>query len=192
MGYYTLSTAAYPIPENTDVIILDAHDPLTFTDFYSASGYTRLQKLFLSRRWKITESLDGFMAFRSVPGEPGLPNPPCFPVETAPNPVPAPANWPADICLAGFETGTPDEQGRLPVRLFWRKVTAGTNDYGCVLSLFADNQLVCRTTLYPGSRIWPPQSWPAGSLMRDEHYVVLSQNPSGRFVRPSISLFPIP
>lgn len=175
-GCYTLSTAAYPIPQRVDYVILDASDPKTFsmTGFYTSDGYTRLQELLDGGKWEIAENLNSFLVLKNVPNGSndftGL-------IEIADPRKNAPAGLQsmtnAEICPVGYDLKREDSGNAAKLILFWQRTGTNGIDYDLDVEIKSGSSILFRGRVAPGHRIWPPQSWPVGKIILDKHRILL-------------------
>jgi len=180
-GRYTLSTVPYPVPGDADVVLINTDDYLTFHTraFYGPDHYLRLQKLLQGTGWKIAAWLDPFLAFERTPGM----------AEAAPCLVSLAEQPPAfrgritqkedvPVVLRGFSLGAPDSGNIAEMVLFWEKKADDAPEFTALCVLSGKHGTVYSGHLAPGSRIWPPQSWPCGRIVADRHRIRLKIVPA--------------
>ncbi len=170
-GRYTLSSVPYPTPPDLDLIILDTHDPLTFTitGFHEPKGHLNLQKLLAAGAWEVAEELDGFIALRKATNSPA---PPLHWVRFI-DPIPAlqPSNTVTTaIQLAGYRLSPPDAENNRILSLYWIKHRESAADYDVVVQL-QDGTNSFTKSLSPGHRVWPSQSWPTNQWTVSSHRI---------------------
>ncbi|MBN1557529.1 MAG: DUF2079 domain-containing protein [Lentisphaerae bacterium] len=179
-GRYTLSDKPYPLPAGLDWIVLNTMDRMTFQarPCYAPDRYRRLQDLLAQGPRYVAANAEGLLALSADPtaGPPaGSLLAPARPDLIPPGPVRQLRG--ADIRLRGFRLDEPGAYSVRPLVLFWEKHRDTGGDYDALLTLRAGDTLLYNGELAPGSRIFPPQSWPAGVVLADRHGVVLLQEP---------------
>ncbi|MBM4144005.1 MAG: DUF2079 domain-containing protein, partial [Lentisphaerae bacterium] len=177
-GRHTLSDVPYPAPD-ADVLIMDTHDPLTFSagGFYAPDNYRNLRALLARPGWKPVRHVEGLLVFRRG----GAGGAEVRLVEIAGGQCGGDVAQDAaePLRLTGFELGPPDKEGVADLTLCWRwSPGARPRDCGAELQINAGNHALYRGVVYPGSRIRPPQSWPEGVSVRDAHRVRVSPAPA--------------
>lgn len=176
-GFHTLSDVPYQMPD-VDYIIMDTNDPLTFSTkgFYSPENYRRLRTVLDDSGWEVIEHVDSLLVFRRAHNRPA--EKPLNLVEYVKEPVKMNRNVEqitnGAIRLTGFDLGRADENHVVPLTLFWQKCRESDEDYDTLLTV-SDGEVFYRGKLSPGSRIYPPQSWPTDSLIADRHRVHLER-----------------
>jgi hypothetical protein len=191
-GRYTLSAKRYPTPA-IDVLVMDVLDPLTFapSGFYNPGSHTNLQALLHDPGWRLRYQADSVLVLDRGSGGPPVPWVRPLGEEPLMN-IHVEQSGPAHIQLRGFSLGERSGGGLLPLTLYWMKTAEETDDCILRLSLETHGERICRKTLCPGSRVWPPQSWPTGILMEDRQCLhVPDQDLNGENVRVSVELVPI-
>jgi hypothetical protein len=188
-----MSTTPYPLPREIDYIVLDVFDPLTFLShgFYRPQGYKNLQALMGQATWNVVEHLDGFVVLRRSSGD-TLPASPLVEIKDPDSIVSGlhPAEMEGgegDVQLVGVCMGQTDADSSLPITLCWTKPVETGNDYDMLMEV-RDGSYVGWKRISPGSRIWPPQSWPAGRLVLDHHRIRLD-NHTGPLHQPQIKVY---
>lgn len=171
-GRHTLSDKRYEMPAGLDVLILNTMDVMTFQSrpFYGPSHYQRLQALLKGHAWKVDTNVDNLRVLRLAdsPG-PGLVQ---F-LDALPRhdglSRRVQHHRGGDIRLQAFLAGPQDTGGVSPLTLFWKKTRDTNGDYDALVTLTSGDQVVYQHEFAPGSRIYPPQSWPRGALVADRH-----------------------
>ena len=64
MGFYTLSSKRYSLPDDVKYAVIDFNDGLTFRGFYQPEGYKNLQEIFLKDQWKIIGMVDSLVMLK--------------------------------------------------------------------------------------------------------------------------------
>jgi uncharacterized membrane protein len=173
-GRYTFSDVPYPKPR-VDFIILDTGDYLTFSGFYNADSYKRIRRMLEDGNWRVFYHSGSLLALqRAGSTDPQLPL-----AFAAPVPVEMNKNvtlWPANtgIRLLGFVGQSAPGGQSLGLTLYWRTAVGAPEDYDVSLVVKDSDKVIYTGILSPGSRIWPPQSWPAGQTMADRHRIGIS------------------
>ena len=211
-GKHTLSDVPFPSPDNVDYLVIDTNDRVTFLGeaFYTVNGYRNIQGILGDARWETVTQLDSFLVLRRAADQTG---PPPGPVRTVTEDVALNTNFTATageaIELTGFAAGEPDADNNLPLTLYWRKPEASDRDYHMYVTVSrrprsgGDAQPYQRTgragppgrppalfsgMLSPGSRIWPPQSWEAGTTTADRHRIHLKHSISPDAIHVAVKL----
>jgi hypothetical protein len=180
MGHYTLSNLPYPTPVHLDYIFMNTNDRLTFSmqGAYTPWYYRNLQALLNSGCWEILDHTENLLEFRKAtsrcsretrlvePAGNGLDM--CTEIDQVPG---------AAIRLMGFGLGSPDGDGIADLVLFWKKGLAASPEYDMILAISRGGRTLYRGILSPGSRIWPPQSWPSDVLLADHHRIRIAAEP---------------
>ena len=182
-GKYTLSDVRYPVPRDIDFLVMDVHDRIIFTSrtFAEPNGYRNLQQILGNdEQWRVSAQLDGFLVLERTAfprkGPPDLltrADPDSF---MSTNVVLLTEDI-TNICLRGFALEQPDKENNAPLTLFWEKKKNRAEDYDAFITIHG-NRLLYADRIAPGSRIWPPQSWPVETLMADKHRIHLLTRPS--------------
>jgi uncharacterized membrane protein len=184
-GRYTLSDKLYPIPARLDWMVLNTMDRLTFQarPFYGPHSSLRLRRAWGHVAWDIVLLVDGAVVLRRTPhrapaafGLPGL-------LETALPPPTACTNIvqyrAADIRLVAYTLDPPrahTADGHL-LTLYWEKERDSGGDYEALTTLVDADGVLRQIELAPGSRLCPPQSWPAGARVADVHGIRMARAP---------------
>ena len=173
-GHYTLSPKPYPIPTDLDIIAIDTNDRMTFSPnaFYTPTVYRRMQKLLKNGTWKISSMQESFLALEKSPTpDPLLPL--ARPVAT----IPATAftnitqSGQADFTLQAFEITPQNGKTESTLKLYWKTPATVVTDADMLLTINAPGKAIYQVILSPGSRFWPPQSWPTNCIISDLHYI---------------------
>ncbi len=177
-GTYTLSTKPYPTPKTLDTILLDTNDRLTFSPngFYQPTTYLRLQGLLKTGHWKLLAHAESMLALQRVEAQdPRLP----LAQQVAAIPKTASTNIFQEantgFVLRAFEGYAESNTSFSVIHLYWETSATGPPDADMLLSIQEAKATVYETILSPGSRFWPPQSWPSNAIIRDEHRIATSQ-----------------
>ena len=193
-GFHTLSDIPYQMPD-VDYVIMDTNDPLTFSTkgFYSPENYRRLRTVFDDPRWEMIEHVDSLLVFRRAHNR--LMEKPLNLVEYVEESVKMNRNvvqiTNGAIRLMGFELGPADENHVVHLALFWQKCRESDEDYDMLLTV-SDGEVFYRGKLSPGSRIYPPQSWPTDRLIADRHRVHLERGvTSSADIQVRVELLPL-
>ncbi|MBA4388608.1 MAG: hypothetical protein C0404_11545 [Verrucomicrobia bacterium] len=175
-GKYTLSTIPYPPPADTEYILLNTHDSLTFSrsGFYGPWNHVNIQTLLSKGKWQIILNAENYVAFQRTSGDSGgmvlAAEVPDLPAGLNTNISQPPESG---VTLVGF-TVQPQAAGDVTgLDLYWRMSPQFTNDFDAMLTLWSEGTPVWQGALAPGSRIWPPQSWLPGRTVHDIHGVCL-------------------
>lgn len=188
-GLYTLSDKAYPIPDHMDWVILNTMDRMTFQarPFYGPTHYRRLQELLANHPWNAVLNVDNIVALRrgSPPDGTAPRTVPAALLTFSPPPVTACTNIvqyrDADIRLIAFDLAPPQShtaEGHM-LTLYWEKTANTGGDYDALVTLTDSQGVVRQTELAPGSRFYPPQSWPVNAAVADVHGLTLNREPAG-------------
>ena len=170
-GRHTLSTKPYPIPQDLDVIIFDTTDRMTFYPdvFHGPTTYQRFQAVLQTGSW-VPSAHQGSLIMLTRTNQPPR-FPPFAATVTA---LPATINTNTtltgrtDLTLAGFTTDPTSDPNWQNLHLYWKTGTNQTTDTTIQLTLNAETSNAPHEVIHPlGSRIWPAQSWPPDSIMRD-------------------------
>jgi len=172
---YTLSSVPYPVPVGLEAVILNTNDRLTFLDgaFYGLPHYRNLQAIFRDGDWRVVEHVGSVLVIRKVADAAaerlGLlerldadPEMNRRVRQTGPGP----------IRLVGFRAGE-IRNNVLALRLYWRRSPGRPTDCDMLLAVYDGSRLLYRGRLSPGSRIFPPQSWPATGVIADRQAIPL-------------------
>lgn len=173
-GRYTLSTIPYQAPANISHVVMNTFDSLTFghTGFYGPTNYTNLQAMLSNSEWEIHGNIEGYIILRRT-GAKGQPLSLIRPEkmsEYAITNVVQKTNAPA--VLLGF-TVSPSKFGEDILDLFWQTAAGKCQDFDLFLRLKDNENIIWQGRLAPGSRVWPPQSWPDHTTVRDRHVIFL-------------------
>jgi len=178
-GHFTLSSKPYPLPENLDFIIIDTNDRLTFTPgiFYKPTAYLNLQALLNTGVWKLVSQAESLIALqRTTTQDPRLP----LAQTIASIPTTASTNitqtGEATVELEAFEIEPEKESGFSILTLFWKSGANPNMDSDMLLTVKNQNEIIYEVILSPGSRIWPPQSWPSDSIISDRQRIPITAN----------------
>lgn len=169
-GHYTLSDAPYPMP-HVDYLLMNTLDQLCFAPrgFYGNDNHQRLQSLLSEPGWQLQRQCEGLILFKRSSST----NSPIRLVQRVDR-IP-PVNMDVrqednhEIRLIGFNVGKQDGN-LLPLTLFWERIKSGNQDYEATVSLLC-GAITYSARLTPGSRIWPPQSWPTGETVSDRQTI---------------------
>jgi uncharacterized membrane protein len=177
-GHYTLSAKPYPIPRDLDIIVIDTNDRMTFSPraFYSPQTYLRLQALLQTGKWEIATHEESLLALRrSTCNSPELP----LAVEIPRIPRNASTNitqsGTANFNAIGFELAAEPDGRFSNLAIYWKTPPdTPCTDADILLSISLPDTPLYEVILSPGSRFWPPQSWPANAVMRDLQRIPIS------------------
>ena len=181
-GRYVLSRKPYHVPADLEYIIFDTNDRLTFFSraFYAPGYYTNLQALLNKGNWQVVENIETLILLSRRKERGGAP----FnilrcvdQVEGLNTNIYQYSAQQTSIRLLGFELGHPESGCVVPLTLYWKKDYESDQDYDTYV-LVADKHLLYAGMLSPGTRIWPPQSWPTNTLIADRHHIVLQNKTS--------------
>jgi uncharacterized membrane protein len=193
-GRYTFSDVSYPTPR-VDFIIFDTQDYLTFSSwgFYHADNYKRIRRMLDHGNWHLFYQSGSLLALeRAGSNDQQLPLafPEAIPAQMNKNVAQWPAN--AGIQLLGFTGHSVPADHSFDLTLYWSKEVDAPEDYDVSLILKDSGEVVYTGALSPGSRIWPPQSWPAAQTIADRHRIGVSTPISSlENVRLLIRLIPV-
>ncbi len=85
--------------------------------------------------------------------------------------------------LRAFES-TPEADSHYAVlHLFWETSSDACTDADMLLTVQSLGSAPYEVILSPGSRFWPPQSWPPSSIIRDRHRIPVSNITSETSIR---------
>ena len=169
-GHYTLSDKPYPTPE-AEYLLMDTTDRLTFSadGFYAPENYRRLQACLAQPGWRLVDHVGPRLLFRRSPDapseEPGLVRYGDTLAGACSNLVQS-EDVPARLVGFVVESAGGDMAA---LDLFWRK-DAECPDFDVELAVRQADRVIWCGTLAPGSPIWPPQSWPTGSVVADRQW----------------------
>ena len=167
-GHYTLSAAPYPTP-SVDWIILDVYDRLTFESSAShkSQHYQRLQQLVTTPGWRIVRHEDGVLVF----GRTGAGDPPQSLLQTQAR-LPENLNThvgrspPGLPAMLGFTLTNSAAVGVRTLTLYWQTGPVPPVDFDLRVELQNSGRR-WQGRIAPGSRVFPPQSWPTNCLVAD-------------------------
>lgn len=167
-GVYTLSDHPYPLPVDVEYIAIDTMDRIAFLDIApdATPRPGNLQDM-IDDTWTTLENYEGFLLLGRSPL--GTRMMPCRVVKEAllmNRNVVQGASFPYQI--EGFSLGSTDT-GSAMLLLYWRKTRDSQVDVDAVITIKARGRTLYTNRLAPGSRIWPPPTWPVGALMEDSH-----------------------
>jgi uncharacterized membrane protein len=184
-GLYTLSDKRYPVPARLDWMVLNTMDRMTFQSlpFYGPDSYLRLRRAWCDAAWDVVLTLDTAVVLRRAPGRapaafglPGLLEPALPPATACTNLVQHRA---ADIRLTAYtlEPPRPGTADGHVLTLYWEKPHDSGGAYDVLVTLADAAGVLRQSELAPGSRLCPPQSWPAGARVADVHGLRLQRAP---------------
>ncbi len=165
-GYHTLSSIPYPCPTNLDAVIMDTTDRLTFSKsgFWAPLNYTNLQvfptfglqasKTYGSLTLLTKETSPGFQYFSIMPEQADA-----YSGET-----------PATGIIKTAQIKAKDPQSCV-LELTWYNQRVYNCDMDMQVIITSASDRLYKGVLSPGQRINPPQSWPAGRLIRTAHVI---------------------
>jgi len=173
-GYYTLSVKPYPIPDDLDFIVLDTNDRLTFSPlgFYQPTTYERLQLLLNTGHWQLQRQSESLIALRRAARDDSR-----LPLARPVDSIPATASTHVaqeggtGFALRAFEATTEVGGDFCVINLFWVTSAEPRTDADMLVTVRTPGEALYETILSPGSRFWPPQSWPSAAIIRDRHRV---------------------
>lgn len=177
-GHFTLSDIPYPTPD-IDTILMNTMDPLTFgpSGFYLRRNHKQIQQILEERPWALSYSSEGVLVFRRLEGGE---LPPTIPLAGEAPFLPNASRSVSqistdDALLLGFNIRPLKPKGMAQLDLFWKRPEGYARDFEVTITM-SDMESVWTRRLAPGGRIWPPQSWPPHTVIRDSHRIIF---PSG-------------
>jgi uncharacterized membrane protein len=178
-GYYTLSTKPYPTPDNLDFILIDTNDRLTFSPsgFYHPEIYIKLQALLKAGQWELAEQSETLIALRRTP-QPDDSLPLARTVAVIPASASTRVTQEGDtgVRLRAFNANPEADGVFSTLTLFWETATTPPADADMLLTIEARGEMRYEAILSPGSRFWPPQSWPPQAIVADRHRIPIEAN----------------
>jgi len=197
-GRYTLSTVAYPIPEDIRFVIIDTFDPLTFLNggFYSPENYKNLQTLLSRGNWRVIEKYESILVLERTSQTPN--KPPeiiSFVTDDVPMKTNVTRECPGSIELAGFNLESRKQNHSTLLTLYWKKLCLDQQEYDVHLTITGQHRLY-DGYLAPGSRIWPTQSWPVNvttnAMIADKHEINLDlSNTDQEKIHLQVTVYPM-
>jgi len=180
-GSYILSDKPYPVPA-LDFVLMDTLDPLTFScsGFYGTNNYLRLQSLLSPDPWMLDARCGSCLLFKrgTRPDDKGYHVMPTRTVGTIPEGLVT--NLACNIAgmqLLGCRPGMVGKDEWSDVLFYWR--VADHPPAGEIIVTIQDCTTGSAASVVPGHRMWPPQSWPAGSVVEDQQVLPWSLLPDG-------------
>jgi len=174
-GHYTLSDKAFPVPQEVDFMVMNTMDRITFEGwpFYGPTHHTNLQAFLGDDPWQVMVNAEGLLVLADHRGDTDTVGSLIHVMDKMPSGTNVNRNVhqdrDADIRLVGFTVGNAPADGVIPLTLIWEKARDTGGDYDALLSLTHAGKVFYHHEFAPGSRIFPPQSWPAGKFIADRH-----------------------
>jgi uncharacterized membrane protein len=175
-GHYTLSSVAYPTPQNIQYLIMDTCDSMVFSKngFYEPGLYTNLQALVSKGNWRVTENMETVVLMERTTETPDRqPDLVHFATELPEMNTNIVQTSHESLELVGFTLDEHQPDNTASITFFWRKKIEDQKEYGVYIVL-TGKAMLYNGFLYPGSRIWPSQSWPTGKFVIDKHGIRLN------------------
>jgi hypothetical protein len=178
-GHYTLSQKPYPLPATLDLIVIDTNDRMTFSPrcFYRPTTFLNLQALLGTGTWALDRQAESLLVLRRA-GQID----PRLPLARVVAAIPESASERVTqrehtgFTLRAF-AAHPEGDGIYSVLdLFWETSTEPPLDADMLLTVTVEGSgapAVYEAILSPGSRFWPPQSWPPAVIVRDRQRIPL-------------------
>ncbi len=172
-GLYTLSQKPYVLPETTRFAIIDFKDVRTFKGFHKKGRDKNLKKFFDSGQWGIEDLRDGIVLLKK--GGPDRYR--LYDILSVP-PVPQYAvnrKTKEGLVLLGFDTDG-QRPGFLHLTFYWTVEQPVDREIELFFDVMDDTGRRLHRYLRPSCYlIYPVRAWQPGEVVREEHYLPLSE-----------------
>jgi len=188
MGFYTLSSKRYMLPESPDTALIDFQDTLTFKGFYHYDNYKNLQQFLSQDKWEVEDFLEGIVLFKkgnslSCQLSQMIQSPQ---KDQYRNTV---INIGNEIVLLEFDRVSKSKD-ICEITFYWKSLKRTDKDINIFLDIVDKyDTLIQRKFLPIGYRIFPTQSWNEGEVFKDTFRIKIPVESPGSHYRLKIGFF---